>query len=229
MPDKKKHEIVTRQRADIAREAARDSSAAAIGALVGVALGGVPGAIVGATVSPVLIGTVRIAADVLSRRRQRAEAIVEGALLRHSLTEAETLQKLADHPQKADDFVSLLSQAIASDPSIDAVISAALGEILVSRDETQRERILIVTDSIRGLRPTHMRVLRALHSAGGTMSASAIAEEVHIPQVELRGVVRGLELRGMLKDLGKHPVEWKIRELGRAIMAFDHNKTLEKL
>jgi hypothetical protein len=229
MPDEKKHEIATRQRTEIAQDAARDASAAAIGALVGVALGGVPGAIAGAAVSPVLTGAVKLAADVLSRRRQRAEAIVEEAMRRHSLTEAETLQQLTNHPQKADDFVSLLSQAIASDPSTDAVLSAAVGEMLVSRDETQRERILIVTDSLRGLRPTHMRVLRAIHLAGGTMSATGIAEEVRIPEVELRGVVRGLELRGMIKDSGKHPVEWKIRELGRAIMALDRNKPVEQL
>lgn len=227
MPDEKKQEIATRQRTEIAQDTALDASAAAIGALVGVALGGVPGAIAGAAVSPVLTGAVKLAADVLSRRRQRAEAIVEQAMRRHSLTEADALQQLANHPQKADDFVSLLSQAITSDPSTDAVLGAAVGELLVSRDETQRERVLIVTDSLRGLRSTHMRVLRAIHMAGGTMGAAAIALEMGIPEVELRGVVRGLELRGMIKDSGKHPVEWKIRELGRAIMTFDRQKHVE--
>ena len=229
MPDGKTDEIANRQSTNIAQETAREASAAVIGALVGVAVGGVPGAIAGAAASPVLTGAVKLVADVLARRRQRVEAVVEEAMRGHSLTPAQTVQQLTDHPQKSDDFVNLLTQAIASDPSTDAVLGAALGELLISRDEIHRERILIVADALRGLRSTHMRVLRALHRAGGVMGAAAVAAEVDIPEVELRGVVRELELRGMIKDSEKHPVEWKIRELGRAIMTFDRPRTVERL
>ena len=229
MSDGKKHDIVNRQGTNLAHETARDASAAAIGALVGVALGGVPGAIAGAAVSPVLTSAVKLAVEVLARRRQRAEAIVEEAMRGHSLTPEQALQSLTDQPQRSDDFVSLLSQAAASDPSTDAVLSAVLGELLTSIDEVHRERVLIVVDALRGLRSTHMRVLRAIHQAGGSMSAAAVAAEVNIPEVELRGVVRGLELRGMIKDSVKNPVEWRIRELGRAIMTFDRPRNAEQL
>ena len=137
MPDGKTHEIVNRQRTDIAQETAREASAAVIGALVGVALGGAPGAIAGAAASPVLTGAVKLVGDVLARRRQRVEAIVEDAMRAHSLTPAQTVQQLADHPQKSDDFAALLSQAIASDRSTDAVLGAALGELLISRDRVE--------------------------------------------------------------------------------------------
>ena len=146
-----------------------------------------------------------------------------------ALTEEQTLQQLMIDPQKSDDFVSLLTQAVASDPSTDAVLSAALGEVLISKDEIHRERVLIVADAMRGLRATHMRVLREISKSGGTQAASDLAVAVDIPEVELRGVVRALELRGMIKDSGRHPVEWKIRELGLAIMAFDRTKQMESL
>lgn len=229
MPDRKQHEIVNRKRAEIAQDTARDASAAALGALVGVALGGLPGAIAGAAVSPVVTGAMKLAMDVLARRRQRAEAILEGALRVHALTPEQTLQTLMDDPRKSDDFVSLLSQAVASDPSTDAVLSAALGELLLSKDEIHRERVLIVADAIRELRSTHLRVLRAIFQSGGVQSATDLAVAVGIPEVELRGVVRGLELRGMIKDSGKHPVEWQIRELGHAIVAYDRPKQMESL
>lgn len=229
MPEGQTREIANRQRTDIAQETARDTSTAVIGALVGLVLGGAPGAIAGAAAPPVLTGAARMVADVLARRRQRVEAIVEQAMRTHSLSPAQAVHQLNESPRAADDFVAVLSQAIASDRSTDGVISAALGELLVSRDDIHRERVLIVLDALRGLRSTHMRVLRALHRAGGVMTAAAVAVDVAIPEVELRGVVRELELRGMIKDSGKHPIEWKIRELGRAIMTFDRTRPVEPL
>ena len=229
MEDREQREIVHQKRTEIANDAARDASAAALGALIGIALGGLPGALAGAAASPVLTGAMKLAMDVLERRRQRANVIVDGAMRRMALTEEQTLQQLMIDPQKSDDFVSLLTQAVASDPSTDAVLSAALGEVLISKDEIHRERVLIVADAMRGLRATHMRVLREISKSGGTQAASDLAVAVDIPEVELRGVVRALELRGMIKDSGRHPVEWKIRELGLAIMAFDCTKQMESL
>ena len=209
------------KKSEVAQEVARDASVAAVAALVGVALGGLPGAVAGATVSPFIKGILKLASDVVQRRRIRAEAILSSVIQERGISPEHVLDHLENHPADADAFISLINQAVQSDPSTDAIMAAAIGELFLSPEETKRERVLIVADALKGLRSTHMRILRKLQDSGGVRTASELAADIEIPEVELRGVVRELELRAMIKDVGKHPVEWKLRELGRALMSFD--------
>lgn len=221
-------EIAKKNKNEIVQDTARDASAAIAGALIGVALGGgVPGAVAGSAASPLLTGAIKLISDVLQKRRRRAELIVAAAIQNQELSPEQTLEKLQADPEKVNAFVELIDQVTHSDPSFDAVLAAALSELIVSKESISQERILIVTDSIRGLRTTHMRVLTAIHRAGGNRTASDLATDIGIPEMELRSVVRDLELRGMIKDLNKHPIEWKLREMGQAIIKFSQNRHIE--
>ena len=82
-------------------------------------------------------------------------------------------------------------------------------------------------DAVRNLRSIHIRILHSIHAVGGQQRASDIATDVAVPEAELRGVVRDLELRGMIKDADLHPIEWRIRELGAAVIRMTRDTSKE--
>lgn len=200
-----------------ATELAIDTTSSIVGALVGFAIGGPAGAVLGGAAPPVMARVGRVAAGALARRSARLERVATVALSSIDGEVESGLRRLEDAPDVADTFLQLLSQVVDSDEALDAAFSALLGEI-IRGDRVEAERAVMVADSLRGLRATQMRVLQAISANGGELSASDIASAVEIPEVELRGAVRSLEARGMIKDLGVHPVQWRIRELGEGIV-----------
>lgn len=200
-----------------ATELAIDTTSSVVGALVGFAIGGPAGAVLGGAAPPVMARVGRVAAGALARRSARLERVATVALSSIDGEVESGLRRLEDAPDVADTFLQLLSHVVDSDEALDAAFSALLGEI-IRGDRVEAERAVMVADSLRGLRATQMRVLQAISANGGELSASDIASAVEIPEVELRGAVRSLEARGMIKDLGVHPVQWRIRELGEGIV-----------
>lgn len=200
------------------KRAATETGTAVVGALVGLAVGGPTGAVAGAAAGPILTTTIALVEGVLHRRRERADRLVREALAVARVTPEAAVALLAANDDKADIFVRLIREAAESDPRLQSVLAAVLAQMLTTDSNEQRERLSIVSDAIRGIRFVHVQVLLALHQAGGTLSARSIAEAVHIPEMELRHVVRELELRGMIKDRGVHPIEWELRSLGEGIV-----------
>lgn len=200
-----------------------DIGSSIIGSIVGLAIGGPVGAVIGATTPPSLVMACRVASSFIERKYKRTNNVVEKALSLANVTPEEAVEKLNSNDKLADSFINLLRMASESDTSIDDIMSSILASCLTTSSNAERERLLILSDSLYNMRTTHILILKALYEVGGILKAKEIADIVDIPEVELRSVVRNLELRGMIKDRGVHPTEWKLRELGKAIIEFSNN------
>lgn len=217
-------QLVLPQEESLAHQTARETSSAVVGSLVGLALGGPIGGVVGAAAAPVLSTTLKVAVRALQRRRDRAERILTQALAAKQIEPEQAVHLLETDDDKTDVFINLLSQAGSVDPGVEAMFESILGEILLSESAIQRDRLLIIADALRGMRSIHMRLLASLQAHGGARSAEDLAADVGIPEIELRSVVRDLEMRGMIKDCNVHPIQWEIRALGRGIIEYSHKK-----
>ncbi len=204
-----------------------EAGKAAIGALAGLVVGGPAGAIVGAVTAPVITLAQDIAKKAIERRRNRLERIISDAIGLSGLDIEAALSSLSNDEGKVDEFLFLLSIASESDQALDGVFKGLVAETLRSSASQQKERLMIIGDSIRGLRAVHLHVLKVLLDAGGKLRANEMAVAAGIPEIELRSIVRGLELRGMIKDLEKRPIEWELRELGKAVALFIENSEEE--
>lgn len=194
---------------------ASDTSSALIGAIVGTALGGPVGTIVGGAVTPSLTRASMAITLALNRRRERAAlALSEAASALPSEIDISTV--LDDRPDDAEIMIDLLrSAARASDSLIPAY--ASLIHSLLSND-TSKYRLQILAGAINELNEVHLIVLRKLGNNGGELPAQELSVAVAIPEIELRSIVRDLELRGMIKDCYTDPMTWKLRELGEGIV-----------
>lgn len=200
---------------DNAAELAIDTSSAAVGAIVGFAIGGPFGAVVGGAASPLMAKAGRVALGEYARRKARAEALVMAGL---GDVDA-GLDQLEANDSRADTFMRLIRQAVDSEPALDAAFASILRTVVAGGTD-EAERAAMIGDGLRGLRSTQLRILLVLAEHKGELSAKELSESVGFPEVELRGLVRDLETRGMIKDLGVHPIRWRIRELGDGVVRF---------
>lgn len=200
-----------------AAELAIDTTSSVVGAMVGLVVGGPIGAAVGGAAPPLIARAGRIASRALARRAARAERVATIALSGPEGNIESGIERLDSDPELADTFFQLLSTVIESDESLDAAFGRLLAEV-VRGSSVERERAVMLADSLRGLRPIQLRILQAIDAADGELSASGIATAVAIPELELRAAVRNLEARGMIKDLEIHPVQWRLRELGKGVV-----------
>jgi len=201
-------------------ETAIETGSAVAAALVGLIFGGPVGAVAGAVTSPVLSKTVVLLNRARQRRSQRAARIVDNSIDASGLSPDQAVEQLATDDRKADDFLGLLVQAAEADPGLESAFISLLAQVLMSDSPDERERVLIVGDTLRGLRSVHLRILRSLNSDGPVLRAAQLADRVGVPEKELRSVVRDLEARGMIKDRGVHPIEWELRDLGKGVVRF---------
>ncbi len=195
-----------------------------VGALVGFAVGGPIGAVVGATTSPTITMTYNILNKALERRKARIEKVLETAFEIAKITPNEALKILESDESKTDDLFSLLKIIADTDPSVDNILSSIIGENLKNSVSIHRERLLILADAIRNIRAIHLRILKSIFDADGVLTAEEMSNIVGISVIELRSVVRDLELRGMIRDTGKIPIEWELREIGQMLVEFSNNK-----
>lgn len=226
---KKKDErsLSIKQNNDLEKNAI-EIGASAIGALVGFAIGGPAGAVIGSITSPTVSVAQNIIYKAIERRKTRLKNIVVSSMDSTGMRIDDALLELSNNDKKADELFSLLSLAVSSDKALDCVFSGLIAEVLQSNSTQENDRVLIIGDAVKNLRSIHLKIISALYSAGGILSASEIAKAVDVPEIELRSVVRDLELRGIILDLGKDPVEWKLRKLGQAISLLIQDKREEK-
>ena len=197
-----------------------ETGSAVVGALVGFALGGPVGAAIGAAAPPVAVRTSNVLARVWKRRQQRAERTLRLAIVRSGMSDSEVVEKLESSDDLAEHLLSLISLAAETDPQLSSALSQLVADSLRAEDIRELERLQAIAAGLRGLTSIQVEILRALRRSDGRLSASAIATAVGFPEVELRGAVRDLELRGMIKDIGEHPVVWRLRELGIGVLLF---------
>jgi len=224
MSDKNKNAKKNNQIDDEFKKDAINVSGSVVGAIVGLVLGGPIGAVIGSTTAPAVGMAYNLVNRALERKQERTKEVIESAFIAANLSPNEAIALLDSDDAKTDDFLSLLRIISQSDPSFDSILTALLAESLKTTSNQSRERLLILGDAIKNLRTTHFSILKILFNAGGTLKSNQISTQVGIPEIELRSVVRDLELRGMIKDIGNHPVEWKLRELGTTLVNFANSK-----
>ncbi len=198
-----------------------------VGSIVGLAIGGPVGAVIGATTTPSLVVVYNFANRFIERKYEKTKKIAEKSLVIANIQPEEALEKLNLNDDLADSYINLLRIASEADANIADVMSSVLAACLTASSNKERERLLILSDSLDKMRKTHILILKALYEAGGVLKAKEIAKVIDIPEIELRSVVRDLELRGMIKDRDVHPTEWKLRELGKVIIEFANNNIIE--
>lgn len=194
-----------------------DIALSAAGALVGFAIGGPVGTIVGGVFPPTTKLAVKAGQLWIQRRQVRLTNIVERAFRRSGKSEEIILQELIDSPDWCDNMVSMIQQLANSDPELDMLFSEIMASAISSNNESERNRLVVLNNSIKGMNKVQVLILKDMYLAGGTLSAHTMAEQVKVPELELRNAVRDLELRGMIVDNDKEPTVWKLRELGIAV------------
>lgn len=204
-------------KSEIARNAVFDSATALTGGLIGLAIGGPPGAAIGAVLPPALSAAVRITSSAVQRKLQRAEKIVQGAAEISGRTVPDFEELILADADKTDLFASALSAAMDSRDDIRTLYTALLAELAIASSELEVDRIQLIVKALRDLDRTQLRIMIALSTSGKSLTPSQISDALGIPAVELRGSVRDLEARGIIKDIGEGHVEWKLRELGQSI------------
>lgn len=191
-----------------------DIAISAIGSLIGFAIGGPLGAITGSTVSPTSKLAIKVGQIWLKRRKERLTTIVEQAFILSGKQETDILQEMLDSPEWSNEMMSMIQQLLDTDPELDALFSEIMASAISANNEDERNRIIVLNDSIKGMNKVQIQILKAVYTAGGFLSALDMAKQIKVPEFELRNAVRDLELRGMILDNGVEPTIWKLRELG---------------
>lgn len=208
------------RRAKIEKEATGvliDAGGGITGALVGLVVGGPPGALAGAAVGSLTSRAAQAIEQAAKRRQARTAQALMSAMMATHHTDEDLIEILEAADETADMLIGLIHSAMLADETLAETYGELMKGLLSSESSIDRERIMILTDSLRGLRTTHVRILKHLQSQDGASSAGELAAALGIPEVELRGVVRSLEARGMIKDTKVRPVVWELRELGKAV------------
>ncbi len=196
---------------------ATDIALSATSALAGFAIGGPVGAVVGGAMTPAVKLTHQLIHLWLERRRKRIANVVEEAFINSGKKEENILQELVDNPEWADSFMSMILQLVDSDPELDGLFSHIMSSAIKTDDKNERNRLILLNSSLKGLNIVQVQILRCLYEEKCTLSAVDISKKVKMPEIELRNAVRDLELRGMIIDNGAEPTVWRLRELGLSV------------
>ena len=208
MEEKDKKEL-TAQSADIVFSAA--------GSLVGFVIGGPIGAVAGGVISPTTKLAVKVGQLWMQKRKERLTNIVERAFYWSGKSEEAILQEMIESPDWCDSMMSMIQQLLDSDPELDVLFSEIIASAISASNDSERNRLIVLSNSIKGMNKVQLLILKYMYLAGGTLSAHDMAEQVKVPELELRNAVRDLELRGMIVDNGKEPTVWNLRELGTVL------------
>lgn len=192
-------------------------------ALVGFAIGGPLGAAIGGALPPAIQVVNSLWEEYKTRQRERITNVVETAFSDSGLTDEQIFEKLHLNPQLTDDVIRMIRQMEGTDSELDILFSAIISKV-ISEDENNRRRWVVLYDSIKGMNKIQVELLFLTYKAGGTLSAEDMAKRTGIPEVELRNAVRDLELRGMIIDNGTEPTVWQLRELGLSIAKLYNNE-----
>lgn len=203
-----------------------DIALSAAGSLVGFAIGGPVGSIVGGALSPTAKLAIKVGELWVQRRQMRLTSIVERAFRQSGRNVEEILQEMIDSPDWCNTIISMIQKLADSNPELDALFSEIIASTISTREESERNRLVALNNSIKDMSKVQLFILKHLYLSNGILSAQHMAEQVKVPEIELRYTVRDLELRGMIIDNGKEPTIWSLRELGfavaKAIIKFDN-------
>lgn len=189
----------------------------AISSLVGFAIGGPVGAVVGGVTTPIVAMANQIVNDWRKKQNERITNIVTYAFQKTGRHEEELFDEIRKNDELADDIIKMIRQLVDTDPDLDYLFAEILASFFENNNQTEKNRMLVLYQAIKNLNRVQIRILKMLYCSNGTLSAKEIAENILIPEMELRNAVRDLELRGMIIDNGEEPTIWKMRELGKAI------------
>jgi len=205
---------------DTLKKGAIDTGGAILGSIIGISLGGPIGGIIGAASTPLITTTYDIIERSIKRKEERTQKVIKSAFDKKDITAEEMVSILNKDDKKTDEFLKLLKIISESDFGIDEVLSLLSVEFLLSNSNSEQERLIILIESIRSMTSVHFKILKVIFDNNGIAEASKIALAIQIPEIELRNVVRDLELRGMIKDTQAYPIKWELRELGSSIINF---------
>lgn len=201
-----------------------DIAISAASALVGFTIGGPIGVTIGGAITPTTKLTYQLVQSWNERRNARIIKVVEDAFTKSGKSDEKILHELLDNPEWADSIISMIQQLVFTDPELDALFMNIMSSVIKTDNENERDRLLVLNSSIKGLNKVQLQIIRIVYFEGGKLSATDISKMVSVPEMELRNAVRDLELRGMIIDNGIEPTVWELRELGFAIA-----KTIETL
>lgn len=201
-----------------------DIAISAASALVGFTIGDPIGATIGGAIAPTTKLTYQLVHSWNERRNARIIKVVEGAFAESGKSDENILHELLDNPEWADSIISMIQQLVFTDPELDSFFMNIMSSVIKNDDENERNRLMVLNSSIKGLNKVQLQIIRIVYFEGGKLSAKDISKKVSVPEMELRNAVRDLELRGMIIDNGIEPTVWELRELGFAIA-----KTIETL
>lgn len=198
-------------------EHATDIALSAASSLVGFAIGGPIGAAVGGVMTPTAKLAYQLIGSWNERRRTRITKVVEDAFIESGRSDEDILHELLDNPEWADSMISMIQQLFSTDPELDKLFTEIMASAIKTNDENERNRLIVLNSSIKGLNKVQVQILRCIYNHEGKLSAADISMMVNVPEMELRNAVRDLELRGMIIDDGTEPTIWELRELGLAV------------
>lgn len=201
-------------------EQTTEIAVSAAGALVGYAIGGPEGAVIGSITVPASKLASEIMRDWVKRRISRVTWIVDRAFQLSSKKEIDILNEMQNNPEWADKIIDMIQKLADSDPKLANLFSMILSSAIDAHGEGERNRLVILYESINGLNFVQIQIIMKLYEAGMVLSAKDISFYVGIPELELRNAVRNLELRGIIEDNGSEPTIWHLRELGKAIAEY---------
>lgn len=198
-------------------ESATDIAISAASSLVGFAIGGPMGAAVGGAMTPTVKLTYQLVCSWNERRRARIIKVVEEAFIESGRCDEDILHELLDNPEWSDSIISMIQQLVSTDPELDKLFTEIMASAIKTNDENERNRLIVLNSSIKGLNKVQIQIIRCICNEGGKLSAADISKMTNVPEIELRNAVRDLELRGMIIDDGAEPTIWELRELGLAV------------
>lgn len=194
-----------------------DIAISAASALVGFTIGGPIGATIGGAITPTTKLVYQLVHSWDERRKTRIIKVVEDAFVKSGKSDENILCELLDNSEWADSIISMIQQLVSTDPELDVLFTDIMASAIKTNDENERNRLLVLNSSIKGLNKIQLQIIRSIYIEGGKLSATDISKMVSVPEMELRNAVRDLELRGMIIDDGIEPTVWELRELGLAI------------
>lgn len=196
---------------------ATDIALSAASSLVGFTIGGPIGATIGGAITPTAKLAYQLICSYNDRRKTRIAKVVEDAFIESKMGDEDIFRKLLDNPEWADSIISMIQQLVFTDPELDKLFAEIMTSVLRTNDENERNRLMVLNSSIKGLNKVQIQIIRYIYIERGKLSAVDISKMVNVPELELRNAVRDLELRGMIIDNGKEPTIWELRELGLAV------------
>lgn len=146
---------------------ATDIALSAASSLVGFAIGGPIGAAVGGAMTPTAKLAYQLVCSWNERRRMRIIKVVEDAFIESGRCDEDILHELLDNPEWADSIISMIQQLVSTDPELDKLFTEIMASAIKTNDENERNRLIVLNSSIKGLNKVQIQIIRCIYNEGG--------------------------------------------------------------